>query len=88
MGPRPGPASVRVGAGDGTGDHVRVQLAYGEQGLTVDLPDDRTTVVEPRYVPGAEDPAAVLRSALRKPVAGTTLRTVLDNLIRHTGEAS
>ena len=56
---------------------MRVQLAYGEQGLTVDLPDDRTTVVEPRYVPGAQDPAAVLRSALRAPVAGPRLREIV-----------
>ena len=56
---------------------MRVQLAYGEQGLTVDLPDDRTTVVEPRYVPGAADPAAVLRSALREPVAGPPLREIV-----------
>src|SRR5512133_2765043 len=62
-GTMPSPARVRVRASDRTGDHMRVQLAYGEQGLTVDLPDDRTTVVTPRYVPGAEDPAAVLRSA-------------------------
>ena len=56
---------------------MRVQLASGEQGLTVDLPDDRTTVVEPRYVPGAQDPAAVLRSALREPVAGLPLREIV-----------
>jgi nickel-dependent lactate racemase len=53
---------------------MRVRLAYGETGVDVDLPDDRTTVVEPRYVPGAPDPQAVLRSALRDPVAGPPLR--------------
>ena len=30
-----------------------IQLAYGKQGLTLDLPDDwNVTVIEPRYVPG------------------------------------
>ncbi|MGY1836505.1 nickel-dependent lactate racemase [Blastococcus sp. SYSU DS0510] len=56
---------------------MRVELAYGEGGLTVDLPDERTTVVEPRYVPGAQDPAEVLRSALRRPVAGPPLRELV-----------
>ncbi|MFP5336398.1 MAG: nickel-dependent lactate racemase [Actinomycetes bacterium] len=56
---------------------MRVRLAYGESGLEVDLPDDRTTVVEPVYVPGAADPAAVLRQALRNPVAGPRLRDLV-----------
>jgi lactate racemase len=51
-----------------------VRLAYGETGLSVDLPADRTTVVEPVYVPGAPDQREVLRSALREPVAGPPLR--------------
>ena len=33
-----------------------VHLAYGTQGLVVDLPADRTTVVEPRWEPTAADP--------------------------------
>ncbi|MFD2090010.1 nickel-dependent lactate racemase [Blastococcus deserti] len=56
---------------------MRIELAYGESGLAVDLPDDRTTVIEPRYLPGAPDPAAVLRSALREPVAGPPLRELV-----------
>jgi nickel-dependent lactate racemase len=53
---------------------TRVRLAYGEDGLPVDLPAERTTVVEPVYVPGAADQRDVLRSALRQPVAGPPLR--------------
>src|SRR3954449_10210054 len=53
---------------------VKVRLAYGVAGLKVELPDDRTTVVEPAYHAGAEDEAAVLREALRHPVAGPPLR--------------
>jgi len=53
---------------------VKVRLAYGAGGLEVELPDDRTTVVEPAYHAGAEDEAAVLRAALRNPVAGPPLR--------------
>ena len=51
-----------------------VHLAYGTHGLVVDLPADRTTVVEPRWEPTAEDPPALLREALRAPVAGPPLR--------------
>jgi nickel-dependent lactate racemase len=53
---------------------TRVRLAYGEDGLSVDLPADRTTVVEPVYVPGATDQRDVLRDALRRPVGGPPLR--------------
>lgn len=54
-----------------------VRLAYGESGLEVELPDDRTTVVAPTYQPGAPDPAALLRTALRAPVAGPPLRELV-----------
>ena len=51
-----------------------VELAYGTTGLTVDLPAARTTVVEPRWEPTVPDSPAVLRKALRAPVAGAPLR--------------
>jgi lactate racemase len=53
---------------------TRVRLAYGDAGLSVDLPAERTTVVEPVYAPGAADQRDVLRAALRSPVAGPPLR--------------
>jgi len=56
---------------------MRVQLAYGETGLEVDLPDDRTTVVAPAHHPAARDPAALLTATLRSPVAGPPLRDVV-----------
>ena len=52
---------------------MKVRLAYGAGGLEVELPDDRTTVVEPTYHAGAADEPAVLRDALRTPVAGPPL---------------
>ena len=52
---------------------MKVRLAYGVGGLEVELPDDRTTVVEPTYQAGADDEFAVLREAVRKPVAGPPL---------------
>ncbi|GIG70574.1 nickel-dependent lactate racemase [Phytomonospora endophytica] len=56
---------------------MRVRLAYGEHGLDVDLPAERTVVVEPAYADGAADPAALLRDTLRRPVAGSPLRELV-----------
>ena len=60
-----------------TSPTTTVHLAYGEDGLDVDLPTDRTTVVEPTYVAAAEDQRALLRTALRSPVAGPPLREIV-----------
>ena len=56
---------------------TRVRLAYGEHGLDVDLPTDRTTVVEPTYVAAPADQTELLREALRHPVAGAPLRELV-----------
>jgi lactate racemase len=53
---------------------MRIKLAYGENGLDVDVPGDRTTLVEPVFRPGAESPRRLLQEALRNPVAGPPLR--------------
>ncbi len=50
-----------------------MRLAYGAGGLEIQLPDERTTVVEPVYNAGADNEAVVLRDALRSPVAGPPL---------------
>ena len=53
---------------------MRVRLAYGVSGLDIDVDPGLTTVVEPVHHPAAADPRAVLRAALREPVAGPPLR--------------
>jgi lactate racemase len=55
---------------------VKIELAYGSEGLTVDLPGDRTTVVEPLHPLAAPDGRAAVLDALRNPVAGPPLRDV------------
>jgi nickel-dependent lactate racemase len=57
---------------------MKVRLAYGEEGLWVDLPDRNVTVVESGYVPGipAEDEA--IRAALRAPSGTPPLRDLVD----------
>lgn len=55
---------------------MEIQLAYGSTRLPIHLPDDRTTVIEPRYVQGiarAQEDDAV-RHALRNPIASAPLR--------------
>jgi nickel-dependent lactate racemase len=53
---------------------VKVELAYGETGLVVDLPSDRTTVVVPRHVAAVADERAAVLDALRRPTFGAPLR--------------
>ena len=56
---------------------MRITLAYGRDGLTVDLPDGRTTVIEPAHAPGLPDQAGALRDALRNPIGAAPLRRLV-----------
>ncbi|MDX2852389.1 nickel-dependent lactate racemase [Actinacidiphila glaucinigra] len=53
---------------------MKVRLAYGRSGLDIEVDPRRTTVVEPVHHAAAADQPAVLRAALRDPVAGPPLR--------------
>jgi len=53
---------------------VKVELAYGETGLAIDVPADRTTVVTPRQLEAVPDERGAVRAALRHPTAGPPLR--------------
>ncbi len=53
---------------------TQVHLAYGTHGLAVELPAERTTVIEPRYPAAVPDEAAALRTALRSPIESAPLR--------------
>lgn len=56
---------------------MRVRLAYGKEGLEVDLPDGRVSVIEPHYLPGLADEQAAIREALRSPVGSRPLRDLV-----------
>ena len=58
---------------------MNVQLAYGRGRLPVDLPDDRTTVLEPTYVAGLPDEVAAIRQALRAPLGSPPLAALVDS---------
>ena len=56
---------------------MRVELAYGTKGLTIDLPPDRTTVIEPAYPTPLPKPEAAILNALRNPIDSLPLRQLV-----------
>jgi nickel-dependent lactate racemase len=53
---------------------MRIHLAYGADGLELDLPDAlHPTMIEPRHRPGLADPVAAVRDALRNPIDSPAL---------------
>lgn len=57
---------------------MRSKLAYGREGLWVDLPDQANiTIIEPLYVEGLANEAASLEAALRSPIGTAPLQTLL-----------
>ena len=57
---------------------MQIKLAYGRNGLVVEFPDERTTVIEPTFVPGLPDPQGALRTALRNPIGTPPLRRMVS----------
>ncbi|MFN7140004.1 MAG: nickel-dependent lactate racemase [Limisphaerales bacterium] len=53
---------------------MKVNLAYGQGHLTIDLPDDRTTVIEPSHKPGLPNEKAAVIEALENPIEDKPLR--------------
>jgi len=48
---------------------MKIKLAYGKEGLEIDLPDSlQPKVLEPVYTQGLPDPEGALREALRRPI--------------------
>jgi nickel-dependent lactate racemase len=56
---------------------MKINLAYGQGHLTVDLPDKSTTVIEPTHTPGLPDERAAVIAALEKPIAARPLRELI-----------
>jgi nickel-dependent lactate racemase len=53
---------------------MRVNLAYGQGQLPVELPDGRTTVIEPSHIPRLADERCAVLAALAQPIAARPLR--------------
>ena len=56
---------------------MRLRLDYGSDGLDVELPDERVTVIEPLFHEAVSDPHAALIRALRAPVGRPPLREIV-----------
>jgi nickel-dependent lactate racemase len=56
---------------------MNVNLAYGQGHLTIELPDDRTTVIEPAHNPGLANEKESVFQALMKPIATKPLRETI-----------
>lgn len=52
---------------------MKVNLAYGQGHLPIDLPADRTTVITPSHKPGLADERAALIQALENPIGAKPL---------------
>jgi nickel-dependent lactate racemase len=55
-----------------------VNLQFGRTGLRVDIPSDRVTLVEPRYVAGLPDEEEAFRAAVRAPYGSRPLREIVQ----------
>lgn len=53
---------------------MQIKLAYGRNGLTVEFPDEITTVITPKHAPGLPDERQALVVALEKPIGCAPLR--------------
>ncbi len=56
---------------------MKVNLAYGQGHLAVELPDKRTTIIEPSHKPGLPDERAAVIAALEKPIGAEPLKELI-----------
>jgi len=56
---------------------MKVKMAYGRDGLVIDVPDS-AVVIEPRHTQGVEDEKAEVVQALRNPVGTAPLRDMVS----------
>src|SRR3954469_11526841 len=53
---------------------MKIELAYGQGYLPIELPDDRTTVIQPSHRAGLADEKGAVLAALAKPIGAVPLR--------------
>jgi nickel-dependent lactate racemase len=56
---------------------MKVNLAYGQGYLTVDLPKERTTVIAPSHTAGVDDERAAVINALENPIGSKPLKQMV-----------
>ena len=57
---------------------MKVNLAYGQGQLPVELPEGRTTVIAPSHTPGLPDERGAVIRALEKPIGAKPLREIIQ----------
>ena len=57
---------------------MKIDLAYGKTGLTIDLPGDQTSIIEPQFIPGLPDELGAIKTALRNPIGTSPLRKSIE----------
>jgi lactate racemase len=57
---------------------MRIKLAYGRNGLEVELPEGGVDVIEPQFVEGLADEASAIRQALSSPIACPPLKKMVS----------
>ncbi len=58
---------------------MRIPLQYGQHGLSIDVPADHVTVIEPRFLPGLSDEAAEFQAAVRHPIDSRPLKDLIKS---------
>lgn len=51
-----------------------VDLAYGKTGLQLEVPKERTTIIEPTYLPPLPDVVGAVKNAIRNPINAGSLK--------------
>ena len=57
---------------------MKIALAYGRGTLQVDLPEERTTVIEPAHQPTVAHERASVLAALDEPIGAPPLRSLIS----------
>lgn len=57
---------------------MRTTLQYGRNGLELEIPSNRVTVVEPKWMPGLPDEAAAFQAAMRRPIGTKPLAELIQ----------
>lgn len=58
---------------------MEVKLAYGKTGLTVQVPTEKTNVIQPIYLPKLPDESGAILNAIRNPVGTNGLRKLVKS---------
>ncbi|MDB6034420.1 MAG: hypothetical protein JWM16_4758 [Verrucomicrobiales bacterium] len=53
---------------------MKVNLAYGQAQIAIEVPEERTTVIEPAHTPGLSDERGAVVEALESPIGARPLR--------------